>query len=336
MATKKVKAAAKKARREEKLAKAPAPERLVAALRARFNDPMAALLMREGGFADVSAVCPTGVDVLDRHVIGIGGLPYGQITELEGDAGAGKTTLLARFMGAAQRDGALVAFTDAETKFVPAWGAVQGLDLGALVQVDAEHLEAWQERADYLLGHVPKGKLMLALDSIASLPTKNEMEGKGGGQGEHARVWTEWGRQFKRRVYERQALVVWLNQPRSVIGNMYGPSETTFGGRWLRHAPLVRLKVNHGKSIKDGDVHVGRYVNIMAEKNQLAPPFRKAQLRLSYADGFDDDWATLNHAKDMGCIGKDAAFVPKNVREARANLGWDPDLDLTPAEEAAS
>jgi recombination protein RecA len=322
MARKGKKAAAPKAVREEKLAKASAPERLVAALRERFKDPAAALLMKEGGFAEVTSVCPTGIDVLDRHIIGIGGLPYGQITEVEGEEGTGKTSLLARFMAAAQRDGALVAFTDAETKFVPSWGAIHGLDLGALVQVDAENLEAWQERADYLLTKVPKGKLMIALDSIASLPTKNEYDRTAGGQGEHSRVWTEWGRQFKRKVYERQALVVWLNQPRSKIGVMYGPNETTFGGRWLRHAPLVRLKTMHGQSIKDGDAHVGKYVGIMAQKNQLAPPFRKAKLRLDYATGFNDDWSTLNHAKDMGCIDEKATFIPKNVREARANLGW--------------
>lgn len=320
MTAKKTKAA-KAARTEARAAKATPPEKLLAALRGKF-DPGAALLMREGGYAKIEAVCPTGIEVLDRYLLGIEGLPYGQITELYGEESTGKSTLLSVFMAAAQRDGAVVAFGDAETKFNPAWAVLHGLNLADVVQLDCEYLEKWMEKVDFCIDKSPKGKLMIALDSIASLHTKTEYEGKGGGQAEHARVWTEWGRQFKRRVWEKQVLVVWLNQPRSKVGVMYGPSETTFGGRWLRHAPLVRIKVNHGKSIKNGDVHVGKYVNLMTEKNQLASPFRKATLLLNFTEGFDDAWATLNHAKDVGCIDESAFFIPKNVREARVNLGW--------------
>jgi recombination protein RecA len=302
----------------------PAPQRVVDALRKHFKRDDVAILMREGGFAMVRTVCPTGLDVVDRWVVGIGGLPYGRVVQLKGVEASGKTTLLSAMMAAAQRDGALVAFADQEHKFNPAWAEVHGLDVGALVQLQPETLEEFHDQAMYLIDHAPKGPLVVALDSVANCATKRELaEGKDI-PAEHAALWTKFLRPATLKLAQRQAILLLVNQPRSLLGNAYGPQETTFAGRALRHSCTVVLDVAHGKGIDadEGGGKSGRYMHVQASKNQVAPPYRKATLRLDYLTGFDDDWSVLDHAKDVGCIAKDAAFIPKNVREARANLGW--------------
>jgi recombination protein RecA len=295
--------------------------RLVGLVRKAIERESAALLMREGGFARVTQVMPTGIGVLDHHVFGIGGLPYGQVVELSGEDGAGKTTLLCRIMAAAQRDGATVAFADAETKFNPDWGKLHGLDLGTLVQLQPDTLEEFFLESQVLVAKAARGPLVIALDSVAMINTERELqEGKEPQPAEHAALWTKWLRVWKKKLAERQALLVLVNQVRDKVGVMYGPKETTFAGRCMRHSCILRLRVNHGKSIKSGEIHVGRYMGVTAFKNQVAPPFRTAQLKLDYLAGFDDAWSTVEHAKEVGCIAKAAGT--DRLAEAEENLGW--------------
>lgn len=294
-------------------------EKLLAKVREEFGSD-SALLMREGGFARVTAVCPTGIEVLDRHVIGIGGLPYGRLTELKGDEGSGKTTLLSKVMAAGQKDGCVVAFADAENKFNMEWGALHGMDPGAIVQLQSETLEDFHEHALFVVKN--QKQVMIALDSVAAIPTRLELDEGKDVPAEHARLWTKFLRSFGGLVARNQALVVFVNQPRNKIGVMFGNPETTFAGRALRHAYSLRIHVSHGKTVKEEGEHQARYMHVRADKNQLAPPFRNATLKLSYTEGFDDHWATINHAKEMGCLEASKAATEASWREASANLGW--------------
>jgi len=295
-------------------------ERLVQAMRKKFGSDDVALLMKEGGFARVRSVCPTGIDVIDRHVIGIGGLPYGRGIELKGDESSGKTTLLSKFMAAAQHDGCVVAFADAEQKYDPAWGALHGLNLAEVVQLQSETLEAFHEEAMFVVEK--QKRVMVALDSIAAIPTEVEMKEGKHLPAEHARLWSQFLRPFKKLVQEKQALVVFVNQIRMKIGVMFGNPETTFAGNALRHFYSLRLHVSHGKTIKDNGVHQARYMHVRADKNHMAPPFRSAQLKLDYAKGFDEEWSTINYAKEVGCIDADAKVIESSYLEAKKNLGW--------------
>lgn len=286
-----------------------------------FKRDDVAIVMTDGGFAKVRAVCPTGIDVMDQHVIGIGGLPYGRLIELKGDESAGKTTLMSMFMAAAQRDDCLVHFCDSENKFNADWAAVHGLKGDQVVQLQAETLEEFHEQAMYAIDR-PGPTPFIGLDSIALMPTNEELRKGRDLPAEHARLWSAFLRPFSQKVARRGALVVFVNQKRMKVGVMFGNPETTFAGHALQHSYTLRLHVSHGKSIKEHEVNVARYMHVRADKNQVAPPHRKATLRLDYSTGFDDDWATLEHAKEVGCIAADTSNIPKHVREARANLGW--------------
>ena len=68
----------------------------------------------------VKEVLPTGIAVLDYHVLGIGGLPYGRVVEVFGKESCGKASLGFQLMAQAQKDDALVAFGEAEPAISPA------------------------------------------------------------------------------------------------------------------------------------------------------------------------------------------------------------------------
>lgn len=107
-----------------------------------------------------------------------------------------------------------------------------------------------------------------------------------------------------------------------MAGNMDGGlvvHNTTPGGLAIKFYASIRLKVNHGKS----DGADGRFMGVMSMKNKVAPPYRKAELRLKYETGFDDRYAILHHAKEVGCIAAGVKESGKSLREAIKNLGWE-------------
>ena len=57
-------------------------------------------------------------------------------------------------------------------------------------------------------------------------------------------------------------------------GVMFGPKETTTGGKALKFYASLRLDVRKIASLKKDDLHFGNRVAVKAVKNKVAPPFR--------------------------------------------------------------
>jgi len=75
---------------------------------------------------------PTGLDVFDNEVIGIGGLPQGRMIEVYGPKSSGKTALAMYLAGAAQKldPSITIKIYDIESSFTRKWGQSMGLDVG--------------------------------------------------------------------------------------------------------------------------------------------------------------------------------------------------------------
>ena len=145
-------------------------------LREEFGDESADTLA-DGGYSKVHSVLPTGIEVLDRWVIGIGGLPYGRIIEISGPEDVGKSSLINQLMGAAQRDGAVACLGDAERKVQPEWVDVFGVDRKEIILLPAETVEQFLSQIRTMLRKYGKTKkLVFILDSVATCMPKKALE----------------------------------------------------------------------------------------------------------------------------------------------------------------
>lgn len=286
-------------------------------------DEIAMLLGVGQPASQVTDVCPSGIDVLDRWLLGGGGMPYGRVMEMSGGEGGGKSSLLARFLAGCQRDGGLACLAEPEQKLDLDWTKLHGVDPGRLILLQPDHLEHWFELVENLILSKPAGRpTLLGLDSVAALKCRAAvLEGLTGDAqvAEEARIWSRCLPLLVKMLGPHKVGLILVNQIRMKIGVMYGNPETTPGGNAIKFYSAVRLSVNYGKHVKDGAATSGRLVNLYCAKNQMSPPFRKAVVKLLFATGWDDRWSTLEHAKEMGCVTNKC----RKWSEAMEALNWE-------------
>mgnify|MGYP001559419298 CR=1 FL=1 len=308
----------------------------VAAIRKTFGRASAAMLLSEGGSAaEVTYVVPTGSAVLDRWIFGVGGLPGGRIVSISGQEGSGKTTLATALIAACQRDGGIAMLSDNECAYDPGWAVnVLGVDPDALVLAQAETadevFESIEVGVEAVRKKVPadKAPILFVWDSVASTPTKREVEEGLTGEaaiGEKARLLSNrFNGRVQRFCMEQNVTLLIVNQLREKIGQMYGDKWTEPGGNAIRFAASVRLRLHPVAkgSVKRGDEHIGRLVGVKTLKNKVAIPYRTCQLKLMFAHGFDEAWAVINHAKDLGVVPNDLVVDEAGVALSLEKLGW--------------
>jgi recombination protein RecA len=290
-----------------------------------------ALRLGDGAPTDVSEVIPTGVELIDRHLLGVGGFPVGRLVELYGEEGTGKSSLVFAAIAGVQAMGGLAVMADTEQALSTERAAVFGVDLTQVILLQPSTLEATLKQLETTLQAIPQGvgPILLVWDSVAATPTAQEVEeglDKGTAMGVRARVIGLGVRVLLQMAVEKRACLLFVNQVREKIGLVFGDKWTTPGGAAIKFGASVRLQLMGGKAVKDGDKHVGKIVTIRTSKNKLTPPNRTARVRLDYETGWNDCWTTLEYAKDAQVIG-DRERGAKAWAKARLGLGWTDSLD---------
>ncbi len=122
---------------------------------------------------------PSGALSLDL-ALGVGGVPRGRVVEIFGPESSGKTTLISHIIAEAQASGGICAFIDAEHAMDPEYAKRIGLDVDELLVSQPDHGEQALEIADLL---IRSGAIdVVAVDSVAALTPKVELEGAMGDQ----------------------------------------------------------------------------------------------------------------------------------------------------------
>ena len=168
----------------------------------------------------VSAI-PTGALSLDL-ALGVGGLPRGRIVEIFGPESSGKTTLVYHVLAEAQKQGGICAFIDAEHAMDPIYAKQIGVDVDELLVSQPDHGEQALEIADLL---IRSGTIdVVAIDSVAALTPKAELEGQMGDQtvGLQARMMSQAMRKLAGNLNRANTLCVLTNQIREKVGVMFG------------------------------------------------------------------------------------------------------------------
>ncbi|KPM97460.1 recombinase RecA [Vibrio alginolyticus] len=263
----------------------------------------------------------TGSLALDI-ALGAGGLPLGRITEIYGPESSGKTTLTLELIAAAQRQGKVCAFVDAEHALDPIYAQKLGVDLDALLVTQPDTGEQALEICDHL---ARSGAIdVMVVDSVAALTPKAEIEGEMGDShvGLQARMLSQAMRKLTGNLKQSNCMCIFINQIRMKIGVMFGNPETTTGGNALKFYASVRLDIRRTGSVKEGDEIVGNETRIKVAKNKIAAPFKQAETQILYGIGFNKEGELLDLGVKQKLIEKSGAWYSYNgdkIGQGKAN-----------------
>ena len=279
----------------------------------------AVMLLGDQPTAKIAAI--SSGSLLIDEVIGVGGYPTGRIVEVFGPESSGKTTLALHAIAQAQRTGGICAFIDAEHALDPRYATKLGVNIDDLIVSQPDCGEQALEIVEML---IRSGAVDVVVDSVAALVPRAELEGDMGDShmGLQARLMSQALRKLTAIVHKSNAVLIFINQVRQTInsGVMFGPKETTTGGKALKFYASVRLDVRRIASLKKEDLHFGNRVSVKAVKNKVAPPFKSTEIDLLFDAGISKELDLLDAALQNDIVSKNGAwlaFEGKNFAQGR-------------------
>lgn len=289
-------------------------------------------------------VIPTGSAVMDRYILGCGGLPVGRFVELFGDESTGKTSLMLQWLAAAQKAGGTAVLMETEKTFDPTRISMFGVN-------EDEAILLWPDSVEEAIGELlavldalpdnPGGPgNLVAWDTLAATNLEIMLDGKvkvtkdkisheaKGTTGVMSRKLSEYIKLIGVKAARTGTTIILGNQTRDNIGVMFGSPTVSPGGKAKAFHASARIQIWAGKPFLRNGQPAGICPTVKAVKNKVGIPGRKAKLRLDWERGWDDGWSTLELAKELKLVKSRA----RNVAEARAALGW-PAVDDAPEVE---
>lgn len=306
----------------------------IAAINAAMSKSKAGLKADVGSIlhrSEITTVIPTGIEALDKYLLGIGGIGVGRVVEIFGAKSSGKTTLALSTISKAQKMGMLVVYVETENAYEKKRAESLGVDTDLLVVVQPERTEDVGriiiETLKAVRAEDKDTPILLVWDSLAATSTASELEGDVDKRhmADKARLLNQVVRMVSHSLTRLNAAWLIINQTREKVGVVFGSPEAVPGGNAVRFQATHQVRVSAGKTLVEDGVPIGMEVKFKCVKNKVAPPQRELEARLLYEGGWDELWNTVNHAKEMKKIPDSTQVTEKGYAAARKALGWSQD-----------
>lgn len=219
------------------------------------------------------------------------GIAYGRLIEISGPEQSGKSAIAIDLLAAAQADGAIGIWVDAENSFDNEWASKRGVNINQLRlvapyvgrfprinkqtkkvsiekvsrMISAQEMLTEAEEIIKLRQDDEASKMFLVVDSVTALLTREEAETSLSDQGFKSNMSLPafMGKLLRRWVGRAQAgnvTMVFINQLRTNPMQMFGNPEYTPGGKALKFYCHIRVGM---RRVKGGRVmHNGHQVGI--------------------------------------------------------------------------
>ncbi|WP_391591675.1 recombinase RecA [[Mycoplasma] cavipharyngis] len=229
----------------------------------------------------------TGSYYLDQ-ILGTNGWPKGRIIEIFGSESSGKSTLALKAIAECQKFDGNAVYIDSEGSFDIKWAEKNQIDTNKLILARPET----GEQAITIINALVKTKLvdLIIVDSVASMTPVVEIDANITDQsmGLHARLMSKAMRLIQSSLLtNNRTTILFINQTRAKIGNVYGSNVTTTGGNALKFAASMRIELKKYEAIRDGADIIGYQIKATVIKNKLAAPMKSALLPFYFDTGFD-------------------------------------------------
>ena len=257
--------------------------------------------MKEENVAKTSS----GSIVLDS-ILG-GGIPKGRIIEIYGPEGSGKTSIALTALGNVQKEGGYGVFLDVEQAFDPNYAKALGVNIDELGFSQPSTAE---EVLTAVLMMIQTGAVdMIVLDSVAAMTPKAELEAdlEKASVATLARVMSKAMKRIAQAANEFNCTVIFINQIRDNVGDLWGPKTSTPGGKALKFTASQRIEVKKVRVVKEGDDTIGTEVRLKCIKNKVAAPYGEGVTVLTFAKG-------INKAAEAMVIGEELGIIEKDGR----------------------
>lgn len=257
--------------------------------------------MREENVAKTSS----GSIVLDS-ILG-GGIPKGRIIEIYGPEGSGKTSIALTALGNVQKEGGTGVFLDVEQAFDPNYAKALGVKIDEL---GFSQPSVAEEVLTMILKLIETGTVdIIVLDSVAAMTPKAELEAdlEKASMATLARVMSKAMKRIAQKANEFNCTVIFINQIRDNVGDMWGPKTSTPGGKALKFTASQRIEVKKVRLVTEGDNTIGTEVRLKCIKNKVAAPYGEGLTVLTFAKG-------INRAAECMVVGEDLGVLIKNGR----------------------
>lgn len=253
-----------------------------------------------------------------------GGYGEGKIIEIYGESATGKSGLALEAIVEAQKiKGREVAYIDTEQALNLEYAEQVGVDVDKMLLSQPDSLE---QSIEIIKALTETGKFsLIVVDSVDAMVPQAELDGESGESkmGLKPRLMNQGCRMIKGMLSKNKTTVIFINQLRDTMA-MYGPSQTTTGGKGLKFYASQRLEVKNKGRLKEGDEVIGFKQQVQVTKNKIGTPYGISTFDIVYGIGVDEVKGLIDTLIFEGIVEKRAAgmFYYKGTKLCRgiANL----------------